>query len=101
MLDFNMNMENGELFVTLEGRLDTLTSPSLDKELEEAIVDANFLTIDFEKLEYISSAGFRTILEAAQYMEEKDLPRIRAININESMKDLFLVTGFDDIVDME
>lgn len=101
MLNTTMNMDNGELLVTLEGRLDTLTSPGLDKELEAAIVEASSLTIDFEKLEYISSAGFRTILAAAQYMEENELPKIRALHISEAIKKLFLVTGFDDIVDME
>lgn len=101
MLNFTMNMDNGELFVNLEGRLDTLTAPAFDKELETAIVEANSMTIDFEKLEYISSAGFRTILAAAQFLEENDFPKIKALHINETIKDLFFVTGFDEIVDME
>ena len=74
MLNTNKQLDNGELFITLEGRLDTLTSPGFDEELEAMLPDVKKLTLDFKDLEYISSAGLRTILAAQQFMEDNDLP---------------------------
>jgi anti-sigma B factor antagonist len=96
-----MNNENGNIIITLEGKLDALTSQGFEKELEGILADAQALTLDVEKLEYISSAGLRTILAAQQYMEEKDLPDVKVININEVVAEVFSVTGFDKLVEAE
>jgi anti-sigma B factor antagonist len=101
MLKTTMKNENGDIFVTLEGRLDTLTSPGLEKELEPALADAKTLTLDVEKVEYISSAGLRTILEAQQFMEEKGLPNVKVINVNKAVAEVFTITGFFMMVDAE
>jgi anti-sigma B factor antagonist len=95
-----MKNENGELFITLEGRLDTLTSPGFDKELEAALPEASSITMDFGKLEYISSAGLRTLLEAQQYMEDKGYPNIRVLNINDTVRETFELTGFNEMLDI-
>ncbi|MCR5699102.1 MAG: STAS domain-containing protein [Treponemataceae bacterium] len=90
--------QNGNL-VTLyvEGRLDTSTSVDLEKEIN-AIADADQLIIDFEKLEYISSAGLRVLLAAYKaYSSKKGLS---IINISETVMDVFDVTGFRDILNL-
>ena len=56
MLNTTMNMKDGELYAALEGRLDTLSSPGFEKEMEAYFGELTALTLDFEKLEYISSA---------------------------------------------
>lgn len=99
MLTTKMKNENGDLIVSLEGRLDTLTSPGFEKELEQCLPDAKSLTLDVEQVEYISSAGLRTILAAQQFMEEKDLPDVKVVNINPAVEEIFAVTGFDKMVD--
>ena len=99
MLKTNKTQENGELFITLEGRLDTLTSPGFDEELEAMLPNVKKLTLDFKDLDYISSAGLRTILAAQQYMEDNGLPNVTVININEVIKETFELTGFDELVD--
>lgn len=101
MLNTTMNMEDGELYVSLEGRLDTLTSPGFEKELEAYFGELTGLTIDFEKLEYISSAGLRTILSAQQYMEENGYRNVKVINVSAIIMETLEVTGFMDIVDVE
>ncbi len=101
MLDTNKTFENGELLIALEGRLDTLTAPGFDAELEEMLPEVKKLVLDFKDLEYISSAGLRTILEAQQYMEDNSLPNVKVLNVNETIRETFELTGFDAIVDVE
>ena len=59
MLNINKKLEDKTLTVTLEGRLDTTTAPQLEAELKSDLADVTNLVMDFEKLEYISSAGLR------------------------------------------
>ena len=62
MLTINKTIENGSAVFALEGRLDTVTAPELEKELKESLDGIAELTLDFEKLEYISSAGLRVLI---------------------------------------
>lgn len=101
MLNTKMKMENDELFIELEGRLDTLSAPGFDRELEAELPKVKGLTLDFEKLEYISSAGLRTVLAAQQYMEEQGYRDVKVLHVNEMIQDIFDLTGFYDIVDVE
>lgn len=101
MLNTTKKMENDELFIELEGRLDTLSSPGFDRELEAELPNVKGLTLDFEKLEYISSAGLRTILAAQQYMEEHGYRDVKVVHMNEMIRDIFDMTGFFDIVNVE
>ena len=64
MLNINKTTENGICTVALEGRLDTITSPELETELKSSLDEVTELILDFEKLEYISSAGLRVLLSA-------------------------------------
>ena len=101
MLNITKRTENDELFIELEGRLDTLTAPGFDRELEAELANVKGLTLDFEKLEYISSAGLRTLLAAQQYMEDHGYRNVKVLHINEVVRDTFDLTGFFDIVDIE
>ena len=86
----------GNLEIALEGRLDTVTSPELEKELNSSMDAADSLTLDFTKLDYISSAGLRVLLSAHQAMSKKGGMIIT--NVNEIVKEVFDVTGFADIL---
>ncbi len=102
MLNTTMNIEDGELLVTLEGKLDSQTAEEFENDLEEALNGddkVTSITIDCEGLEYISSAGLRTILAAEQYMEENDYDDVKVINANELITSIFEETGFTDLVD--
>lgn len=89
---------NGGLLITLEGRLDTSTAPQLEAELK-SIGDIVKLTFDFEKLEYISSAGLRVLLAAQKVMNKQGSMVIR--HVNETIMEIFEVTGFLDILSIE
>jgi len=92
--------QNGEnLEIALNGRLDTMTAPELEKELSESLDSAETLTLDFVNLAYISSAGLRVLLSAHKAMSKKGGMKIKSAN--EIVKDVFDVTGFSDILTIE
>lgn len=102
MFNATFTREDDELIATLEGRLDTLTSQDFERELEKMLTpDVHGLTIDTKDVEYISSAGLRTILAAQQYMEANDYRDVKVVNVNDVIKDVFAVTGFNKLVDVE
>ena len=96
----NINKTQNEGIVTLnvEGRLDTVTAPELDKEIG-TLADAKELILDFSKLEYISSAGLRVLLSAHKSFAGKG--GMTVTNVNEIVADIFEVTGFNDILNIK
>ena len=89
----------GELTVALEGRLDTTTAPQLEAELKNSLDGINTLVLDFEKLDYISSAGLRVLLSAHKQMAKRD--GMKVVHVNETVSEVFDVTGVGDILDIE
>ena len=88
-----------QLTIALEGRLDTTTAPELAKELKDSLGGATELTLDFSKLDYISSAGLRVLLQAHKTMAGKG--GMKVTNVNEIVGEVFDVTGFADILTIE
>ncbi|MBR1901264.1 MAG: STAS domain-containing protein [Lachnospiraceae bacterium] len=99
MLNINKTTENGICTVALEGRLDTITSPELETELKSSLDEVTELILDFEKLEYISSAGLRVLLSAQKTMNSQG--SMRVIHVNETVMEIFEVTGFVDVLTIE
>lgn len=93
------NLDGTKLTLALEGRLDTTTSPQLEAEMHPAIDDATELTFDLEKLAYISSAGLRVLLSAQKIMNKQGSMTIK--NVCPEIMDIFDVTGFVDILNIE
>ncbi len=91
--------DGAALLIALEGRLDTTTSPDLEKELKDALPGVSELTLDLGKLEYISSAGLRVLLAAQKTMSRQG--RMKLINVNEIIMEIFEITGFSDILTIE
>lgn len=89
----------GALEIALEGRLDTMTAPELEAELNSSLKDADSLEFDFSKLNYISSAGLRVLLSAHKSLLSKGGMKVK--NVNEIVQEVFDVTGFADILDIE
>ncbi|MDD6188734.1 MAG: STAS domain-containing protein [Clostridiales bacterium] len=88
-----------ELFIELKGRLDTTTAPQLEAELKRDINGVERLVFDFINLEYLSSAGLRVLLSAQKVMNKQGEMIIR--NVNETINDIFEVTGFSEILTIE
>lgn len=99
MLNIEKKLDGNTLTVALEGRLDTTTAPQLETELKAALDGADNLVLDFEKLEYISSAGLRVLLSAQKMMSKKGGMKI--LHVSDVIMEIFEVTGFIDILTIE
>ena len=88
-----------ELTVTITGRLDTTTAPQLEAEFKQNIGGVEKLVLDFTALEYLSSAGLRVLLAAQKVMNKQGEMIIR--DVNETINEIFEVTGFIDILTIE
>lgn len=91
--------EGSALSLALEGRLDTTTAPQLEAEINGSIEGVTNLVMDFEKLEYISSAGLRVLLAAQKIMNKQG--EMKLIHVCDDIKEVFEITGFADILTVE
>ena len=81
------------------GRLDSVTSPQLEEVTKNELEGIDDLTFDFSELEYISSAGLRVILISQKTMNVQG--KMKVTGINQEVRDIFEVTGFLDIIEVE
>lgn len=98
-MEISKNLYENELGLALTGRLDTTTAPQLEAVLKESLEGVTELTLDFERLEYISSAGLRVLLSAQKQMNQQGKMVIR--NVNADIQEVFEITGFADILTIE
>jgi anti-sigma B factor antagonist len=92
----NKQLNGAELTIGLAGRLDTITAPQLEKELQSSLAELKKLHFDFKELEYISSAGLRVMLYAQKQMNGQGLMTIG--NVSDVIMEIFDMTGFSDIM---
>ena len=92
-------LEGKKLTVALEGRLDTGTSPQLEAELKTAVNGVEELVLDLENLAYMSSAGLRVLLAAQKVMNRRG--SMKVIHVNETISEIFEITGFNEILTIE
>ena len=93
------NLNGTELTVTIVGRLDTTTAPDLEASLKESFEGVTKLILDFAELEYLSSAGLRVLLATQKVMNKQGEMILK--NVNETINEIFEVTGFIDILTIE
>ncbi len=98
-MDINMNKQGNSLTIELVGRLDTTTAPQLESSLKQNVGDCEELIMDFANLEYISSAGLRVVLAAQKVMNKQGSMVIK--NVNDTVMEVFEITGFVDILTIE
>ena len=98
-MTINKTLNGTELNIALVGRLDTMTAPELEAELNNDLPAAESLVLDFADLDYISSAGLRVLLSAHKAMSVKGGMKVK--HVNEIVREVFEVTGFADILDIE
>ena len=98
-MTINTNADGSKLNIALEGRLDTSSAPKLEAVLKETLRGVTELTMDFEKLDYISSAGLRVLLAAMKVMKKQGSMVVR--HVNETVMEVFEITGFADLLTIE
>jgi len=92
------NQENKELQV--EGRIDTGTAPEFQEKLMGGLAGAKKVRINMEKVEYVSSAGLRAFLNGQKYANKNGIEMI-LFNVADSVTEVFEITGFIDILNVE
>ena len=88
-----------QTIIDLEGRLDTLTAPALEKTIADSIGSSENLVLDFKRLEYISSAGLRVLLSAQKRLQKSG--SMKLIHVCEDVMEVLEMTGFADILTIE
>ena len=97
-MKIDLRKEENKLFISLEGKLDTNTSPELDEKITE-LEGIEELYIDLQNVDYISSAGLRVLLSMQKIMNKQGKMVIQ--NVCENVMDIFEVTGFSEILNIE
>ncbi len=98
-MNISKHNEGSTLTMEISGRLDTTTAPELEKEIGASCEGTEKLILDLKKLEYVSSAGLRVFLSTHKKMSKQGSMVIR--NANPDIMEIFDVTGFSDILNLE
>ena len=100
-MEFQTRKEDDGVVVALGGRLDAVTSPDFEKRMRELIDGGNAaLVVDFERLDYISSAGLRALLVIARTLKSKD-GRLRFANVKGGVRAVFDMSGFASMFQLD
>lgn len=91
--------QDSALTVKVEGRLDTTTVPAFEAEIADDLGGITELNLEFSKLDYISSAGLRIILSLHKRMSKQG--SMKVTNVNDIVSEVFEVTGFADVLNIE
>ena len=100
-MDLQTRTENNAIVITISGRLDTVTAPEYEKKILELIEGGNnCFVVDFEQLDFISSAGLRVLLLMAKLLKEKN-GQVRLVNVKGNVYSVFEMSGFTTLFKME
>lgn len=89
-----------ELTIEVEGRIDTVTTPDFENEINDEMGKFDSLILDFTNLEYISSTGLRVLIGAEKTLKSKNIP-MTIINVNDHIREIFRISGFDKILKID
>ena len=98
-MNIQKELNQSVLTLSLEGRLDATTAPLLSAVVENELAGVKTLILDLELLEYVSSAGLRVILTAQDVMDEQG--EMKVIRANETVMEIFDITGLVDLLTIE
>lgn len=99
-MDMIKNYNEKELTIAIEGRIDTITSQELDNEIQEEFGNFDSLIMDFSNVEYISSAGLRVLIATQKKLKADDIPFVIK-NVNDTINEIFRMSGFDKLLKIE
>jgi len=100
-MDLKTKNEANAIIVSVGGRLDTVTAPEYEKQIHELIDCGNIsFVVDFEQLEYISSAGLRALLVMAKLLNAKG-GQLCFANVSGNVRSVFDMSGFNELFRIE
>ena len=98
-MTIDRNVVGSKIQLKISGRLDTSTAPELEATINSCLAGVEELIMDFEGLEYVSSAGLRVILKTQKIMNNQG--NMKIINVNDTIMEVFDITGFADVLTIE
>ena len=98
-MTIDRSVDGSKTQLIISGRLDTSTAPELEATINNCLTGVEELIMDFEGLEYVSSAGLRVILKTQKIMNKQGSMKI--INVNDTIMEVFDITGFADVLTIE
>lgn len=99
-MNIEKNYNNKELTINVENRIDTITAPEFENEINDEMGKFDSLIIDFSKLDYISSAGLRVLIATQKKLKSENIP-MTIKNVNGNINEIFRMSGFDKILKIE
>ena len=94
----NIGKRKDFIVVTVEGRMDAVSAPDFERFLNDLIADGALrIIVDFEALDYISSAGLRSVLITAKKIQAKN-GEIMIVSLHDTVKEIFEISGFNTII---
>ena len=99
-MEIKTEYKNDELIMSLIGRLDTITSDDLNNAIIEEKDNLNSLILNFQGVDYISSAGLRVLISNMKSLKNED-KSLTIINVNDTILEIFKMSGFDKILKIE
>jgi anti-sigma B factor antagonist len=99
IMTIDRNVDGSKTQLKISGRLDTSTAPELEATINSCLAGVEELVMDFEGLEYVSSAGLRVILKTQKIMNNQG--NMKIINVNDTIMEVFDITGFADVLTIE
>ena len=99
-MDIKKTYNEKELLIEVDNRIDTVTAPDFENEIMDEMGKFDSLVIDFENLEYISSAGLRVLVLVQKKIQPQGIP-FEIINANEMIKEIFSMSGFDKVLTLK
>ena len=98
-MDITKNYNGKELTVVVKDRVDTVTAPDFENEIMDEMGNFDSLIVDFTELEYISSAGLRVLIATEKKLKPQDIPLL--IRVNDTIREILTMSGFDKILNVE
>ena len=98
-MKINKELKEGNLTLSIEGEINSYTAPELEEVIKNDLNGVKSLVFDFKEVEYPSSAGLRVLLVAQKIMSKQGKMSLR--NVNKSVMEVFEITGFSNILDIE
>ena len=98
-MNINKELKEGNLTLSIEGEINSYTAPELEEVIKNDLNGVKSLVFDFKGVEYLSSAGLRVLLVAQKVMNKQGKMSLR--NVNQSVMEVFEITGFSNILDIE
>ena len=99
-MEIEKKYDEKELTISVEGRIDTITSNDLEKEITDEMGNFDSLIVDFDKVDYISSAGLRLLISTQKKLKPDNIPFVIK-NANDTVKEIFRMSGFDKLLKIE